>query len=226
MIPVFIGYDPREPIAFHVCVDSLLRNATEPVCVTPLALNTLDGLYRETHADGSNQFIYSRFLVPFLMGYRGHAIYLDGDMLVQGDIADLWRERRGTKAVQVVQHDYHTRHKQKYLGNRNEDYPRKNWSSVILWNCEHYANRDMTPEQVMQMTGKELHRFEWIPDERIGALPMEWNWLETEYIANPSAKLIHYTLGTPCFEGYQDTDTSRLWFDALRNSLTPISLPV
>lgn len=196
-----------------------------PVCFYPLALNLMAGFYREIHHDGSNDFIYTRFLVPCLRDYVGHALYLDGDMIVQADIAELWGQRSYIHAVQVVQHDYQTKQAEKYLGAKNENYPRKNWSSVILWNCGHYGNRDLTPDTVQDMTGSELHRFSWLAEDRIGTLPVEWNWLETEYIRNPHAKLIHYTLGTPCFSDYSDSDTSDHWRSELQNSLTPLSWP-
>lgn len=223
MIPIFIGYDPREPVAFHVCVHSIIRRASEPVAITPLCLGTLAKVYQEHHADGSNEFIYSRFLVPFLQNYTGHGIFIDGDMLVKDDIAGLWDLRDPSKAVQVVKHDYKTKAGRKYLGNVNEDYPRKNWSSVMLWNSGHHCNWHLTPENVMTMTGAELHRFSWIPDDRIGDLPLTWNWLETEYHQNSHAKLIHYTLGTPCFAEYRQTDTSIEWVTELQSSLTPLS---
>lgn len=223
MIPIYVGYDPKEPVAFHVCVSSIIRNASQPVAIKPLALSLMEGLYREYHKDGSNDFIYTRFLVPCLEDYVGHAIFIDGDMLVQGDIAELWEMRNYMRAVQVVKHDYKTKQPVKYLGARNEDYPRKNWSSVILWNCGHFGNRNLTPMRVQEMTGAELHRFSWLQDDVIGKLPMEWNWLETEYQKNEKAKLIHYTLGSPCFKKYSETDTSHLWKSELRNCLTPIS---
>jgi lipopolysaccharide biosynthesis glycosyltransferase len=209
-IPIFIGYDPREAIAYHVCVNSIIRHASVPVAIVPLALNNFQE-YTETHTDGSNQFIYSRFLVPYLMGFSGHAIFMDGDMILRGDIAELWALRDLGKDVQVVKHDYKTRMPVKYLGSKNEDYPRKNWSSVILWNCNSYPNRRLTPEYVMKATGAELHRFSWCTDDRIGELPPEWNWLPDEYGANPDAKLLHYTLGTPCFHEFADTPQADEW---------------
>lgn len=211
-IRIFIGYDEREPSAFHACVSSIIRNSSEPVCIHPLALNLFSGFYRERHADGSNQFIYSRFLVPFLCGWAGHAIFIDGDMIVRADIAELWRLRSHWHAAQVVKHDYKTKAAKKYLGNKNEDYPRKNWSSVILWNNGHYRNRCLVPDYVESQPGAHLHRFAWLEDERIGELPKEWNWLVTEYDKNEDAKLVHYTLGTPCFPEYGDCDYSDEWF--------------
>ena len=209
-IPIFIGYDPREAIAYHTCANSIIRQASQPVAIIPLALNLFED-YTETHTDGSNHFIYSRFLVPHLMNYIGHAIFIDGDMIVRSDIVELWNLRRHDMDVQVVKHDYKTRMKEKYLGSRNEDYPRKNWSSVILWNCQNPANKRLTPTFIEKATGAELHRFSWIRDERIGELPIEWNWLPDEFGANPEAKLLHYTLGTPCFEEFHDTPQGEEW---------------
>jgi hypothetical protein len=182
-IPIFVGYDPREAVAYHVCANSIIRNASAPVAIIPLALNLFDD-YKETHTDGSNHFIYSRFLVPHLMEY---------------------------KDVQVVKHDYKTRMPVKYLGAKNEDYPRKNWSSVILWNCNSFPNRKLTPDFIQRSTGAELHRFTWLDDDRIGELPPEWNWLPDEYGANLNAKLLHYTLGSPCFHEFATTPQGDEW---------------
>lgn len=210
MINIFIGYDPREAVAFHTCANSIIRHASVPVSITPLALNNFKN-YTETHTDGSNQFIYSRFLVPHLMNYQGHAIFMDGDMIVRDDIAKLWALRDLTKDVQVVKHEYQTKMTEKYLGAKNENYPRKNWSSVILWNCGAQSNLKLTPSFIEKATGAELHRFTWIQDERIGGLPKEWNWLPDEYGPNPDAKLLHYTLGTPCFHEFATTPMGDEW---------------
>lgn len=209
-IPIFLGYDPNESIAYHVCANSIIRHATQPVSIIPLALNTLSE-YTETHQDGSNQFIYSRFLVPHLMNYNGWAIFMDGDMIVNEDITQLWNLREDDKDVMVVKHDYKTKASEKYLGAKNEDYPCKNWSSVILWNCGSYPNRKLTPEFVQKATGAQLHRFTWLDDSRIGELPLEWNWLDLEYDTNPDAKLIHYTLGIPAFKEYATGGMADLW---------------
>ena len=209
-IPIFIGYDPREAVAYHTCANSIIRHASKPVAIIPLALNLFED-YTETHTDGSNQFIYSRFLVPHLMNYTGHAIFIDGDMIIRSDIVELWDLRELNKDVQVVKHNYKTKMKEKYLGSKNEDYPRKNWSSVILWNCNSFPNRKLTPSFIQQATGAELHRFTWLEDQRIGELPPEWNWLPDEYGPNPDAKLLHYTLGTPCFHEFADTPQGNEW---------------
>lgn len=209
-IPIFIGYDPRESIAYHTCVNSIIRHASQPVAIIPVALNLFKD-YAETHTDGSNHFIYTRFLVPHLMGFTGWAIFIDGDMVLRDDIVKLWNLREIDKDVMVVKHDYKTRMPVKYMGAKNEDYPRKNWSSVILWNCSTYPNRKLTPEFIQNSTGAYLHRFSWITDERIGELPKEWNWLPDEYGENKDAKLLHYTLGTPCFHEFADTPQGSEW---------------
>ncbi len=210
MIPIFIGYDPREAVAYHVCANSIIRHASFPVALTPLALNNLHS-YSETHSDGSNQFIYSRFLLPHLMNYQGWAIFMDGDMLVRSDIAELWALRDESRAVLCVHHDYKTRASDKYLGAKNADYPRKNWSSVVLWNCGHPANKVVTPAFVEQSTGAQLHRFTWLADDLIGELPKVWNWLPDEFGPNPDARLLHWTLGTPCFHEYADAPMAEEW---------------
>jgi lipopolysaccharide biosynthesis glycosyltransferase len=176
-------------------------------------LGSLKG-FSETHTDGSNAFIYSRFLTPWLMDFNGWAIFADGDMICLDDIAKLWALRDETKAVQVVQHNYQTKALDKYLGNKNENYPRKNWSSLILWNCAHHKHKLLTPEFVMKQTGAFLHRFTWLDDADVGALPKEWNWLTTEYEDNYQASLLHYTLGTPCFADYKNAEMSDVWHAA------------
>jgi len=210
MIKVFIGYDPREAAVFHTCVNSIITNASQPVSIIPLCLSAL-GDYTEVHDDGSNEFIYSRFLVPHLMGHEGWAIYIDGDMLLRHDIADLWNMKREDKALMCVHHEYKSRVKTKYLGSKNEDYPRKNWSSVILWNCGHEANRVVDSKFVQEATGAQLHRFTWLEDNQIGGLPIEWNWLPDELGENENASLLHWTLGAPCFHEYADAPMAALW---------------
>ena len=212
MIPIFIGYDPREAIAYHTCVNSIIRHASQPVQLIPLALNLFRD-YKETHTDGSNQFVYSRFLVPHLMKFKGWAIFIDGDMIVRDDITKLWDMRDPYQDVMVVKHNYKTRMPVKYLGSKNEDYPRKNWSSVILWNCANHPNKVLTPEFINKATGAQLHRFTWLDDSRIGELPIEWNWLPDEFGENPDAKLLHYTLGAPCFTEFADTPMGDKWHD-------------
>lgn len=217
VIRLMVGFDQKEAVAYHTFVQSVIDVTSVPVAITPLVLSSLKG-YRESHADGSNSFIYSRFLTPAISGYEGWAIFADGDMICNRDLAALWALRCEDYAVLVVKHSYKTKSNKKYLGNRNENYPRKNWSSVILWNCGHPKNRVLTPEFVMAKDGKYLHRFSWLDDSDIGELPKEWNWLTTEYEDNPQANLLHFTLGTPCFKDYRHTDMASHWHAAHRRS--------
>ena len=224
VLKIFVGYDGEiEPVAYHAFCQSVIEKSSVPVSFTPLALNTLNE-YTENHQDGSNAFSYSRFLVPYLCDYEGIAIFCDGDMICNGDIAELvnYVIEDQSKAVFVVKHDYKTKHPVKYLGNKNEDYPRKNWSSVILFNNTH--NNDLTLEAVMNNDGKYLHRFSWLKDDQIGELPIEWNYLESENEPMDNIKLIHYTIGTPCFEGYKDTDNAYHWLDVYARMIHPIDV--
>ena len=211
MINLFVGFDPREAVAYHVFCNSIIQNTSVPVQITPLVLSQLRE-FNERHDDRSNDFVYSRFLTPYLSDFKGWAIFADGDMICQGDLKELIDMADPSKAVMVVKHDYQTKATQKYLGNINENYPRKNWSSVILWNCDHPKHKILTPDFVSKQTGKFLHRFSWLDDQDIGELPLEWNWLASEYRVNREAKLIHFTLGTPCFKDYKNSDMADIWY--------------
>ena len=217
MIPIWVGFDQREAVAYHVFCQSVIQNASEPIAIHPLALHMLKD-YTETHRDGSNAFIYSRFLIPHLQGYSGWAIFCDGDMVCLGDIAELWGLRDDTKAVMVVKHNYQTKQKRKYIGTSmetiNVDYPRKNWSSVMLWNCSHPSNALLTPHYVMANPGSNLHRFKHLGDDEIGELPKEWNHLVDEQETNLDAKLLHYTLGVPGIKHYKDCGRAQGWLKA------------
>jgi len=224
MLKIFVGMDLKvEPVAYAVFCQSVIEHSSIPVSFTPMALNTLSE-YTETHKDGSNAFIYSRFLVPYLCDFKGMALWVDGDMIVRSDIAELLWEFQQDEAVKVVKHHYQTKHPIKYLGSKNEDYPKKNWSSVMLWNCGHHLNKQLTPRFVMEKDGKYLHRFEWLkyPEEQVGKLDETWNWLETEYEYNPDAKLVHHTLGTPCFKDYQNTDYAKEWWQTYHRMIYPL----
>ena len=215
-INVFVGFDQLEAIAYHVFCQSVLEKSTSLINFTPLAHQNLN--FFKNHDDGSNKFIYSRFLTPFLNEYSGWAIFADGDMVCNHDITELWNLKDPSKAVQVVKHEYKTKKTVKYLGNKNEDYPRKNWSSLVLWNCGHPANKILTPEFIQDKPGSFLHRFSWLDDSQIGELPIEWNWLAIEYPNNPAAKIIHYTLGTPCFKEYSTTSQADIWQQAYKKT--------
>ncbi|MEM8714160.1 MAG: glycosyltransferase [Cyanobacteria bacterium P01_G01_bin.4] len=186
----------------------------------PLAKKQLDGF--DGRRDGTNHFIYSRYLVPFFEGFQGHAVFVDGDMIVTEDIYKILDGVNPNHAVSVVQHDYKTKHPKKYVGTKlqsdNIDYPRKNWSSVMVWNCRHPSNALLTKDFVAQSTGAFLHRFEWLNDDEIGALDPRWNWLVGEYEHRP-ASLYHYTVGAPGFDHYSRCDAADFWHDAKHNAM-------
>jgi lipopolysaccharide biosynthesis glycosyltransferase len=202
MIPIFVGYDPKEAIAYHVFCQSITTRTKARVSFTPVT-----GEQR----DGSNAFIYERFLVPWMCDYKGWAIFADGDMICRGDIEELWNLRSRGYDVMVAKHDYKTKHPVKYLGQKNEDYPRKNWSSLMLIDCANFPWHNVDPKTIKTMTGKELHRFEFLDEDRIGDLPLEWNWLVSEYAYNQEAKIAHFTIGTPCWPEYRNCDYADEW---------------
>lgn len=209
MIQIFAGYDLRESVGYHAFCQSVIDTCTMPVSIAPLSLNQLRDYYTAGQRDGTNEFIYSRFLIPFLMGYKGWALFVDGaDMIVKGDLAELWAMRDGNKAVQVVKHNYKTKNPKKYVGTameaRNADYGRKNWSSVMLINCAHPAWGKVSPSFVAEQPGSVLHRFAFMDDALVGDLPIEWNWLADELGVNPDAKLLHWTAGSPAFPFYSN----------------------
>lgn len=217
-LKIFIGYDKREAVAYHTCVQSILDNTTIPVSITPLNLKMFKN-YKEKHTDGSNDFIYTRFLIPYLSSFNGIGLFIDGDMIVQEDLSKLLSLFDKKYALQVVKHNYKTKFKTKYLGSKNDDYPRKNWSSVILFNCNHKSNSILTPEFISRSPGSYLHRFSWLKDSEIGELPKKWNHLVHEYDVDHDASINHYTLGTPCFEEFNYGIESEMWHKYFSNSL-------
>jgi hypothetical protein len=210
-VKIYCGFDQREAAGFHTFVQSVMDHASVPCAFIPLHKPMLENF--DGQRDGTNAFIYSRFLVPYLENYRGWAIFADAcDMVVRDDIAKLWALREQfafNKAVAVVKHDYKTKHPRKYIGTPmeadNADYPRKNWSSLMLFNCAHSANMRLTPEVVRDSPGSFLHRFQWLSDDQIGELPAEWNALAMEQDLS-DASLIHFTCGTPAIPHYQHCD--------------------
>lgn len=209
-VRLFTGYDRREAIGFHVFAHSVLEHASRPVSITPLDARGMP--------QGTNAFTYSRFLVPWLCGFKGHAIFADGaDMLMQADIAELDALFDPRYAVQVVQHpDYETRHPRKYVGTSmesdNRNYPRKNHASLMLLNAEHEQWRSFTPDHVAG-TAKSLGLLQLLGFSR-GSLPNEWNRLVDEGQPVEDAKILHWSSGIPGFDHYRDAPGAKLWWDA------------
>jgi hypothetical protein len=212
VLSIYIGYDPRESVAFYTLAHSILRRSSIPVSITPLMQSQLKHVYRRPRGPTeSTEFSMTR-LVPCLAGYSGWSIFMDCDMLCRTDIAALAEEmkRQSDKAVIVCKHDYVPTTERKFLGQVQTKYARKNWSSLMLFN--NARCRSLSVEYVNSASGLELHRFSWIDDAAIGELDLEWNWLVGEYAHNPRAKIVHFTIGGPWFDTYRDSDYAAEWF--------------
>ncbi len=223
MLRIFIGYDPKENVAYHVLSHSIMRRSSSPVSITPIMADQLTLFTRERDPLQSTEFSFTRFMTPYLSDYMGWSLFIDCDMICLADISKLFELVDPTKAVQVIKHDYTPKTKTKFLGNVQTKYEKKNWSSVMLFN--NAKCRALTPTYVNQQSGLDLHQFMWLDsDDLIGELPAEWGHLVGEYQPNPNAKMVHYTLGGPYFSGYEDCEYARVWFKELMEmKLTDIS---
>lgn len=215
VIKIFIGYDPVESVAWHTMVSSIYRQSSRPVAIVPINLGNLKGIFnRPRDPKQSNEFSFSRFLVPYLCNYEGIGIFFDCDQLLRTDIAEIFNviDQQPAKAIYVVKHTYEPRNDVKYLNTVQYRYPRKNWSSVVLWNCAHVKNRVVTPEFVNTADALALHRFTWLDDLEIGELDIRWNWLVGEYDDPPNdVKNVHWTVGGPYFREYASADFAEEW---------------
>lgn len=227
-LDVFIGYDVSQHEAFEVCKFSLTRRASIPLTVHPLILSNLRARSLYWRADdplASTEFTYSRFLTPFLgiSGNADYALFCDCDFLWLNDVARLMRYAANPlTAVNVVKHDYWPKESVKMNGKLQSAYPRKNWSSLMLFNLHHRALSKLTPIVVNSESAKYLHRFEWCGDDEIGELPAEWNWLEgwndPPLIGAPSA--VHFTRGGPWLGGeYLRGVYADLWLSEQREMM-------
>lgn len=222
---IFIGYDESQAVNYHVCSESLIRTSSKPLAIHPLRKHYLPAITAAHLEDypPSNTFNLTRFLVPMLAGYQGLALYLDGDMVVTHDIAELFDSFRYGHALAVVQHDYTSRARRKFKDQVNQDYPRKNWSSVVLWYCGHYSHRKLTPDHIGNSSAEYLHRFQWLKDDQIQSLDSTWNVLAGEPKQAADPKIVHYTLGSPCFQDYESCHHAGLWHLTRANMNRPLS---
>ena len=212
MINIFIGYDEGETVAFHTLSESIRKHSTSPVSITPLCLGKIPGFTREKQPNQSTDFAFSRFMVPSLRNYQGYSIFMDCDMMFRGDIAELWNYKNYIYSVMCCKHDYEPKQGVKFRGAKNEPFPKKNWSSMMIFNNS--LCTELTPNFVNTATGLELHQFKWAKnDDAIGSIPLEWNWLVGEYDYNPDAKNVHWTLGGPYFKDYNQSDYANEWFN-------------
>ena len=214
----FIGYDPKEDIAYRVCKQSLLTRST--IKIKAFALKQFElrsmGFYkRENDPLASTEFTYTRFLIPALMNYKGWAVFCDCDILFLADIKNLFSNLSNDKAIYCVKHDYTPKEKHKMDGRQQTVYPRKNWSSFVIFNCSHPANKKLTIDLANKETGSYLHQFKWLKDNQIGDLDERWNWLEGWTSKHNSKKpfAVHYTRGGPWFNEWEDVEYADLWND-------------
>src|SRR3972149_771683 len=223
---IYIGYDPREDLAFHLARYSILsRTDRDSIWVLPLKLCNLKHILNRpiekregklwcpiSQAPMSTEFAISRFSIPFLE-HKGWVLFIDCDTLILDDIRDLFALANPQYAIMVVKHNYQPTETTKMDGQTQTSYSRKNWSSVMMWNLDHPSNKNLTLEALNKWPGRDLHAFKWLKDEEIGELPQEWNFLAG--INQPSSqepKLVHYTLGTPNIAGYEKCELSYLWW--------------
>ena len=217
MLKIYVGYDTREDIAYQVCAHAI-KSHTANADVIPLVLNDLKErklYWRDTDKLGSTEFTFSRFLIPHLMNYQGWALFCDSDIIYQKDLNELFSLADDKYAVMCVQHDYKPKEGLKMDGKQQTLYPRKNWSSVVLWNCGHPSNQQINLNLVNDpsTTGAYLHRFSWLKDDEIGSIPVDWNWLVGWYKdpEDGQPKGIHYTEGGPWFENYRNCEYHEIW---------------
>lgn len=224
---VYIGHDWREKEAYEVCKYSLERHSSIPLEIEPL--NASHPYYnREFYWKGnqrfdrvdnlpfSTDFSFARFLVPIIQGYRGVALFVDCDFLFRADVKELFDMADDEHAVHVVQHDYFPSSMEKMDHMEQTRYPRKNWSSLVLWNCGHRAHGrhgtwvGVDGEKVNTYPGIWLHSFQWLEMNEIGTLGPEWNhlvgWSKAE---NPKA--VHFTEGGPWLEKYRRVEYADEW---------------
>ncbi|MFS7974208.1 putative nucleotide-diphospho-sugar transferase [Helianthus anomalus] len=220
---IYIGYDPKEDVAYEVCRYSILKRSSIPVEIIPIKQSELREkkyYWRERGKLESTEFSFTRFLTPFLAGYEGWAMFVDCDFLYLGDIKELFDLTDDKYAVMCVQHDYTPKETTKMDGAVQTVYPRKNWSSMVLYNCGHPKNKVLSPEVVNKESGAFLHRFMWLEDDEIGSVPFVWNFLvgHNQVVKddpNTYPKAIHYTLGGPWFEAWKDCEFGDLWLKEL-----------
>lgn len=228
---VWIGFDPRETAAFAVCKSSIYRRTFAPLRVYGVVLEQLraQGLYYRpterrdgrlwdviSEAPMSTEFSVSRFLVPHLAG-SGWALFMDCDMLVRANLADLFAQVDPAKAVYVVKHKHEPPVGVKMDGQAQTQYARKNWSSFVLWNVDHPAHKKLTVEVINTVPGRDLHRFFWLRDSDIGSLHPEYNYLvgHTKLAAGRTPKVVHWTEGIPLMAGYETTEYADEFFGEL-----------
>jgi hypothetical protein len=217
MKKVFVGYTAKQDIVYCIAKHSIERHSRDVICYPIVQQSLRDlGIYtRAVDKLGATEFSITRFLVPWLAGYRGWVLFCDNDILCLTDLNELFDQVDDKYAVMCAKHNYAPKLGEKLDGQKQTIYPRKNWSSVVLWNCNHPKNQMITPDLVNEVSPMFLHRFMWLEDSEIGEFSHVWNWL-VEWYREPNdgtPKLLHYTEGGPYFKNYQKTEYAQLWRD-------------
>ena len=224
MLRVYVGYDSREDEAFAVAA----KTASAYGCVVlPIHEDTLRsaGLLTRpldrrggmwdlvSDAPQSTEFAVSRFFVP-LLAHAGWCLAVDCDVVFLRDPRELFELADDSKAVHVVQHPPLVDDGIKMDGQQQTLYPRKNWSSVVLWNVSHPANRRINLTMLNQWPGRDLHAFGWLADSEIGELPLEANWLVGVQPKPARPMIAHYTLGGPWLPEWTPREDDHIWTKA------------
>lgn len=212
---IYIGWDSTCEIKYEVCKYSLIKSIPYlqgefKDFINPLKRGKLinDQIYnRSIDKKASTEFSLTRFYVPLLNNFEGYSIFCDSDFLfLDNPLTDLIQNKDlYTKAVWVVKHDYTPHSTVKMNGKQNHNYPRKNWSSLILFNNRHPANTFLNSINLNNedlCTPSFLHQFKWLHDDEIGELDVSWNWLVSYYsesFLNKKPKALHFTDGIPIF---------------------------
>lgn len=212
---VYIGWDEREQDAYSACVESLRTNTKGDIQIRPLKLHDLQAsrsIYRQEFFSNevvSTGFAFTRFLTPYLNGYQGWALFIDCDFIFTKGLEELWALRDDKYSVMCVQHDYTPAQTIKMDGCKQTAFPRKNWSSLMLFNCSHVDCLNLNPNTVSAGDPAFLHQMKWTDDKSIGQLSTTWNWLVGEY-DKPTEDFIpnaiHFTNGCPSMPGYEHCD--------------------
>jgi lipopolysaccharide biosynthesis glycosyltransferase len=225
-LKIFVGWDSREDIAFRACKQSIIDNTSVDVEIIPLKQKKLrdsELYWREKDKLSSTEFTFTRFLIPELMDFNGWALFIDCDFIALEDLKNLFDLADDKYAVMCAQHDYTPKPGMKMDGQQQTLYPRKNWSSMVLWNCGHPSNQRLTKEVVNnpEIDGKYLHRFSWLKDEEVGEISHEWNWLVGWYQEpeDGKPKFLHYTEGGPWFPEYYNCEYASEYYKYERQYL-------
>lgn len=239
---VFLGWDSREKVAYEVCKHSIEKHTHANVKIIPLyhkelrkqgffkrpwIVDSMTGNYRDLLDEKpfSTEFSHTRFLVPELMGFKGWALFMDCDMIFRCDIKEIFDLADDRYAAMCVKHRHTATEREKMDGSVQQNYYRKNWSSFVLWNCGHPANKILTKNEVNTATGGSLHSFSWLQEHEIGALPDYYNWIEGSSRADLHPRVIHYTKGGPWFDGMKDVLYNDEWWRYYKSFNTDLPDP-